>query len=220
MAGLACTLKAMRRTVRSGARPQELARQRLAAALAGIGAAHAQAEKFVWFQNPVPNRAEPAIYYCLYRLTKTPRGPIYLASRRFRSRGRGIRCRWGCRNGLRIILHGGRYPSHESIIYWVYRLTKTPRGPIYIASRRFRSRGRDIRCRWGCRNGLRNILHGRRCNPQPSIAMITVYGRGRFIYPTSTSVQRASQKLAPAGVSDWRRTGWRQRGLREGPARG
>jgi hypothetical protein len=54
MAGLACTLKAMRRTVRSGARPQELARQRLAAALAGIGAAHAQAEKFVWFQNPVP----------------------------------------------------------------------------------------------------------------------------------------------------------------------
>jgi hypothetical protein len=56
----------------------------------------------------------------LYRLTKTPRGPICLASRRFRSRGRGIRCRWGCRNGLRIILHGGRYPSHESIIYWVY----------------------------------------------------------------------------------------------------
>jgi hypothetical protein len=81
-----------------------------------------------------PNRAEPAIYYCLYRLTKTPRGPIYLASRRFRSRGRGIRCRLGCRNGLRIILHGGRYPS-QSIIYWEYRLTKTKPHVVRYTSR-------------------------------------------------------------------------------------
>jgi hypothetical protein len=64
MAGLACTLKAMRRTVRSGARPQELARQRLAAALAGIGAAHAQAENCVVSESG-PNRADqPSIIVC------------------------------------------------------------------------------------------------------------------------------------------------------------
>lgn len=162
MAGLACTLKAMRRTVRSGARPQELARQRLAAALAGIGAAHAQAEKFVWFQNPVP--IEQTSHLLLF--VPFNKNPTWSDMPRVTA----------------IPLAWTGYPLSMGLSEWIAKYpTWTSMQPAAI--------DRDD----------------------------SVYGRGRFIYPTSTSVQRASQKLAPAGVSDWRRTGWRQRGLRVGP---